>query len=142
MTQPLLDTPQTDPTTIFETFRGNHATELLTAAVAHFDLFAKLVGGPLAFDALRAALGLESRPATVLLVALRAMGLLTADAPLGRFDLTPLAREHLLPGGRFYVGDYVGLQSDSPSVLDMVERLRTNRPAGASAKPAGEGDDE
>jgi len=31
-----LDVPATDPTPIFELFRGSYATELLTAAVAHF----------------------------------------------------------------------------------------------------------
>ena len=31
-----------DPTPIFELFRGNYATELLTAAVAHFQLFERL----------------------------------------------------------------------------------------------------
>ena len=41
--------PTTDPTPIFELFRGVHATELLTAAVGHFDLFSLLRTGPLSF---------------------------------------------------------------------------------------------
>jgi predicted O-methyltransferase YrrM len=81
-------------------------------------------------DELRGDLGLAERPAVVLLTALRAMGLLAADAR-GRLDLTPLAREHLAPGGPFDVSDYVGLAADSPGVRELVERLRTNRPAGA-----------
>src|SRR5690349_5954567 len=113
-----LQFPQTDPTPISDLFRGNYATELLTAAVSHFDVFGRLAGGPMAFDALRAALGLEERPATVLLVALRAMGLLTVDGA-GRFDLTPLAREHLVAGGAFYMGDYLGLQAGSAGVREM-----------------------
>src|SRR6188768_272476 len=44
-----------------------------------------------------------------------------------------MAREHLLPGGRFDVGDYVGLAANAPGVLEMVERLKTNRPAGAKS---------
>ena len=36
---------------------------------------------------------------------------------------------HLLPAAVFDVGDYVGLAANSPGVLAMVERLRTNRPA-------------
>ena len=36
MTSPRpLVTPELDPTSIFEVFRGNYATELVTAAVAH-----------------------------------------------------------------------------------------------------------
>jgi SAM-dependent methyltransferase len=123
--------PRLDPTPIFETFRGNHATELLTAAVVHFDLFATLTPDPLSFDELRQRLGLEERPAVVLLTALRAFGLLTRDEA-DRLALTELAREHLVPGGPFDISSYIGLAGQSPGVLEMVERLRTNRPAGAS----------
>jgi ubiquinone/menaquinone biosynthesis C-methylase UbiE len=136
MPQSTLTPPTLDPTPIFEHFRGNYATELLVAAVAHFNLFAHLATGPLAFDDLRARLALEPRPANVLFTALCAMGLLTRT-PNHQFDLTPLAREHLSPGGTFYIGDYVGLAANSPGVVEMVERLRSNRPAGA--KPGGPG---
>ena len=64
----------------------------MTAAVAHFDVFRRVAARPLTFDELRAEIGLEARPATVLIVALRAMGLLSADAS-GRLGLTPVARE-------------------------------------------------
>ncbi len=137
MSRPALDAPRTDPTPIFEHFRGNHATELLTAAVAHFSLFGTLQReGPLTLGELRGAIGLEERPAIVLTTALRAMGLLGDDGT-GRIGLTDLAREHLVPGGAFDVGAYVGLMAESPGVLAMVERLRTSRPAGS--EPSGKG---
>lgn len=120
---------KTDPTPIFEIFRGNYGTELLTAAIAHFDLFGRLADGPRHEDDLRSELGLELRPATVLFTALRAFGLVRNGAD-GRIALTALAREHLTPGGEFDVNAYVGLAADSPAVLAMVERLRTNRPPG------------
>ncbi len=129
--------PSTDPTPIFELFRGLHATELLTAAVAHFDLFTRLTLTPLPFDALRGELELAERSAVVLLVALRAMGLVESDAgpdghlKAGKLRLTPLAAEHLVPDGAFYVGDYLSLLADKAGVVEMVERLRTNKPAGA-----------
>jgi predicted O-methyltransferase YrrM len=128
--------PQTDPTPIFELFRGNHATELLAAAVHHLRVFRTLSRGPLAFDELRGRMELAERPTNVLITALRAMGLVERH-PDGRLDLTPVAREHLVPGGAFDVSDYVGLAANGPGVLEMVERLRTNRPAGA--KPGGTG---
>ena len=53
--------PVTDPTYIFEFFRGAYATELLTAAVAHFNLFGRLAHGPLTFNELRSSLGLAER---------------------------------------------------------------------------------
>ena len=123
-----LDHPTTDPTPIFEAFRGSYATELLTAAVAHFDLFGRLARQPMALADLAAQLRLADRPANVLVTALRALGLLAAD-DAQRLQLTPVAREHLLPGAAFDVGDYVGLAAQSPGVLAMVERLRMNRPA-------------
>ena len=52
-----LHAPASDPAPIFEIFRGNYATELLTAAVAHFGLFEKLASGPLSPGDSRRATG-------------------------------------------------------------------------------------
>jgi hypothetical protein len=131
-----LSAPQVDPTPIFEIFRGSYGTELLTAAVAHFNVFDRLARTPLSFDDLRQTLGLAERPAHVLCTALQAFGLLVADAER-RLSLTDLAREHLVPGAMFDVGDYVGLAADAPGVRAMVERLRSNRPAGVEQDAAG-----
>jgi predicted O-methyltransferase YrrM len=131
-----LATPTLDPTPIFEIFRGSCGTELLTAAVAHFDVFSHFRDGPLSVDAARNRLGLAERPAVVLFTALRAFELLL-DASDGRLELSQLAREHLLPGGPFDVSDYIGLAAENPGVKEMVERLRTNRPAGASSPDRG-----
>jgi predicted O-methyltransferase YrrM len=128
--------PSIDPTSIFEIYRGHYGTELLTAAISHFNLFGRLAPAPLAFHDLRRELGLAERPAVVLLTALRAFGLLVKDGK-DRFDLSPLAREHLVPGGPYDVSDYIGLVAKSPGVLAMVERLQSNRPVGA--KPADSG---
>ncbi len=121
--------PQHDPAPIFEMIRGNYATELLAAAVTHFKVFEHLKGEPHSFSNLRRKMGLAERPASVLLTALKAMGLLvkTDDA---RLALTPMAREHLT-GGPFDVSDYVALNGQSASVIEMVRRLRTNQPLNA-----------
>jgi predicted O-methyltransferase YrrM len=121
--------PTTDPTPIVELFRGNYATELLTAAVSHFDVFGKLSKRAMTLDEVGAAIGLAPRAAIVLITALRAMKFIEPDGS-GRLTLTAVAREHLVPGERFYFGDYIGLRADAPGTLGMVERLRTNRPAG------------
>src|SRR4051812_15833937 len=94
--------PEIDPTPIFEIVRGSYATELLTAAVAHFNLFGRIAQQPISLADLGAALGLAERPVIVLTTALRSFGLLQADAQ-GRLGVTELAREHLLPGGAFDV---------------------------------------
>src|SRR5207244_2396941 len=49
-----------------------------------------------------------------------------------RLMLTPLSREHLVPASEFDVSGYVSLAAGSPAVREMIERLRTNRPAGVS----------
>ena len=128
--------PQTDPTPIFEHFRAGFASNLLTAAVGHFRIFELLAGRSMTFPELRAALQLEQRPATVLITALRAMSLITADGA-GRFALSPLAMEQLSPDGYFSIAGYIALASDSPAVVELVERLRTNRPANSVDKNAG-----
>jgi len=135
MTQQLTP-PVSDPTSIFELFRGSYGTELLTAAVAHFDLFGRLAKQPRTLAELQADLSLAERPAIVLTTALRAMLLLEKDAT-GRFCLTPIAAEHLVRGEEFDVGSYLSLAATSPGVVEMVERLRTNRPAGLSGDEAG-----
>ena len=130
--------PQNDPTPIFELYRGNYASELLVAAVAHFKLFARLADAPMPLAELREALTLQQRPFVVLLTALRAMELLSVNNG-GLVELTLLAREHLLPGGEFYVGDYLGLSADSPGVQAMIERLVTNLPQGQQPEEQGVG---
>ncbi|WP_425617590.1 methyltransferase [Anatilimnocola sp. NA78] len=130
-----LAAPKLDPTSLFELFRGSYATELLTAAVTHFRLFESLGSGNLSAFELQTKLKLAKRPFVVLTTALRAMQLL--EVVDGRFQLTPLAREHLLPASPHYVGDYIGLAAASPGVKEMVERLQTNRPANAAADDGG-----
>jgi hypothetical protein len=128
--------PRVDPTPIFETFRGNYATELLTAAVAHFNVCGRLAAGPRAAADLRHDLGLAERPAAVLFTALRALGLLVEDGD-GQLGLSDLAREHLVPGEAFDVSGYIGLAADGSGVREMVERLRSNRPAGGKLERPG-----
>ena len=123
VTQP----PKTDPSPIFEFFRGSFGSELLTAAVAHFPVFGTLAERPQPFAEFREALGLSERPAIVLTTALKAFGLI--EEREGRLQLTELANEHLAPGGYFNISDYIGLAAESPGVLEMVARLKSNRPA-------------
>ena len=57
--------------------------------------------------------------------------------PDGQLAPTALAAEHLVSGNEFDVSDYLGLAATSPGVLEMVERLRSNRPAGLDDDGAG-----
>ena len=130
--------PTISPTPLFDLFRGNYATGLLVAAVAEFGVFSALAGDPLDFNQLKVATRLQDRPLTVLLTALRAMNTLTRELDQ-RYTLTPLAREHLLPGGDYFIGDYFGLARDSADIRELIIRFRTNRPKGADEAGAGTG---
>ncbi len=72
---------------------------------------------------------------TVLVTALAPSGC-SSGMPRGgsTFRTRPRA---LLPGGEFDVSGYIGIAADSPGVLEMVERLRTNRPAGEADDESG-----
>lgn len=122
------DCSETDPTSILEHYRGAYGTQLLVAAVAHFDLFSHLSSGPIHLEDLRETLQLRPRPFTVLTTALRAMDLLTVSD--GQVAATPHALAHLT-ARPFDMRDYIGLMATSPDVLAMVERLRSDRPAGS-----------
>jgi len=136
MTTPSLVPPSRDPAPLFELFRGNHATELLTAAVAHFNLFRQFPSQKSSLSQLREQLGLAERPVMVLLTALCAFGLLRREEQ-GNYSMTDLARDHLTPGSPFDISGYIGLAAETPGVLAMVERLRTNRPAGTEPTEQG-----
>lgn len=127
-----------DPAPLFEWFRGCHATELLVAATSHLGLFRELGDGAWTMEELGGRLGLARRPMQVLVTALRAMGTLVRRED-GRLEATTLAREHLNSASPYYVGDYFALASGSPGVRAMVERLRTDRPAGADGSGGGVG---
>jgi hypothetical protein len=120
---------------LFELFRGNYATELLTAAITPLGVFARLARAPRTFAEWRGDLDLAERPAQVLLTALRAFGLIVIED--SRLTLTPLARDHLVPGSPLDVSAYMALAADSPGVREMVERLRSNQPAGGKADRPG-----
>jgi ubiquinone/menaquinone biosynthesis C-methylase UbiE len=138
MSDTLLSPPQIDPTSIFEHFRGAHGTELLTAAVAHFNVFGRLADSARTATELQRDLELQDRPAVVLFTALKAMGLVRENSS-GQLELTELSAGHLVPGAAFDVGNYVGLAASSPGVLTMVDLLKTNRPLGSGDEGSGVG---
>lgn len=128
--------PTTDPSALFDLFRGNYATELLTAATCHFDLFNRWGSSPRSFADFCREFTLSDRAGTVLLTALRAFGLMAKTGP-DAFDLTPLSREHLLRSSPFDVSGYFGPASQNTGVLSLVHQLQSNRPARVSSAGPG-----
>lgn len=128
--------PAIDPAPIFEHYRGIYGTALLSAAICEFKLFERLSRQPRHEQELIAELKLSPRAGNVLLVAMRAMGLLTTGQD-GSVALSDLAREHLVPGSPFDVSDYVSQANNTEAVREMIERLRTNKPAGSKPQEQG-----
>ena len=131
-----LDLPLNDPTSLFQIYRGKYGTALLVAASHHLDVFGTLASHALTFEEASDHLELSCRAGIVLFVALRALGLLATDSH-NRLMLTPLAQEYLVTGASCDLRDYLALEADSPAVMEMVNCLRTSRPANISANVPG-----
>lgn len=127
MSHALLQDPATDPTSIYRARDGIYAVDLLTAAIAHLDLFTWLAEHPSTTGAICAHFGLHQRPADVLLTLTRALGLTTSAG--GVEHLTLRAREHLVASSPWYIAPYYAALKDRPQTLDMLKVLRTGKPA-------------
>lgn len=101
-----------------------------TLAVAHeLDLFTRLSGtdGTTAGE-LAASLGIDERPADMLLIGCCALGLLHKRGE--RYRNTQLSEEHLVPGRESYFGGLVAMADRRlyPGWGRLAEAVRTNRP--------------
>jgi SAM-dependent methyltransferase len=126
-----------DPTALYRVRDGAYAADLLIGAVAEFDVFSWLAAhGAVPAAALRAGLGLAERPTDVLLTYCAALGLVDRDIDADdRIELTELGRRHLVAGSPFDLRPYYASLAERPAVGELVEVLRTDRPAAwASAK--------
>jgi 2-polyprenyl-3-methyl-5-hydroxy-6-metoxy-1,4-benzoquinol methylase len=123
----LLAAPSTDPTPIYRYRDGLYAADLLTAALVHMDFFTWLANHPSTFEQICSELELKSRPTDVMLTLFTAMDYLENRS--GVFQLTPLAREHLVKDSPFYIGPYYASLKDRPVCKDMLSALRTDRVA-------------
>jgi hypothetical protein len=101
-----------------------------TLAAAHeLDLFTRLsAGGGLTIDHAARELGIEQRPAEMLLTGCAALGLLAKDGE--SYVNSPLAEEYLVRGKPYYFGGWVQMLDTRlyPGWGKLGEALRTNRP--------------
>jgi hypothetical protein len=73
------------------------------------------------------SLALKERPVDVMLTLFTAMDLVRKDGDT--YFLTELAKEHLVSTSPWCIGPYFASVKDRPVCLDMVEVLRTGKPA-------------
>jgi SAM-dependent methyltransferase len=123
----LLAEPSTDPLPLYRVRDGIVAADLLGAAVAHLDFFTWLADHPSTLGAICAHFEIHTRPADVMMTLFHAMGLVTTAG--GCFHLTLRAREHLVTGSPWNLGPYYVSMKDRPQTLDMLNVLRTGKPA-------------
>lgn len=119
--------PATDPLEIYRLRDGFYATDLVAAALVHFDFFSWLAKRPADVPTICRELQISARPADVMLTLFAALGFV--ESREGVFQVTPLAREHLVSSSPFFVGPYYAALKERPVCKDYVEVLRTGRPA-------------
>jgi hypothetical protein len=123
----LTSAPQTDPTSIYRCRDGLYATDLLTVALVELDFFSWIADRAIDLREACATFDLQPRPVDVMLTLLCAMGLLEKSG--GLFRLTSAGREHLVRSSPWFIGPYFASLRDRPVCHDLMEVLRTGRPA-------------
>jgi SAM-dependent methyltransferase len=119
--------PATDPLEIYRYRDGLYAVDLLTAALTEFDFFTWLAAHPSDTATICRELGISERPTDVMLTLFAANDFVRCVA--GVFEVTSLAREHLVSTSPWYLGPYYASLKERPVVRDFVKILRTGKPA-------------
>jgi SAM-dependent methyltransferase len=123
----LTRSPNSDPSELFRYRDGIRAPELLGAAVIELDFFSWLAKSPTDAKAICASLGLAERPVDVMLTLFSAMGLVEKSGAV--FHLTETAREFLVSDSPWFVGPYYSSLGGRPGCRDLLEVLRSGKPA-------------
>lgn len=119
--------PHTDPTQIYRYRDGLYAHDLLITALVWLDLFTWLDKNPGNVDHICRSLQLTPRATDVMLTLFVAQQLL--ERRDGQFFLTPTAREHLVATSAWFIGPYYASLKERPVCKDLLQVLRTGRPA-------------
>ena len=131
----LLQAPSTSPASLYRYRDGLYAADLLTAAIVELDFFTWLAAHPSTFDAICAHFGIHPRPADVMLTLLVARGYV--ERSHGVFEVSAIAREHLVSSSPWHLGPYFAALKERPFVQDFVRVLRSGQPASWGGNAAG-----
>lgn len=123
----LIQSPAHDPTTLYRYRDSLYAEDLLIVGLVSLDFFTALASAPRTFEEICRRHELQVRPADVMLTLFRAMGLI--ELRDNRYEITPVAREHLVHGSPWFLGPYYASLHDRPVVKDLLRVLRTDHPA-------------
>jgi precorrin-6B methylase 2 len=128
----LVRLPKNDPTELFRYRDGIYAAELLAAAVTGLDFFSWLAKSPASAKTICSALGLTERPVDVMLTLFSAMRMVEKSGDT--FRLTETAREFLVRDSQWFLGPYYSSFVDHPMCRDLLDVLRSGKPAGWASR--------
>ena len=123
----LTKTPQSDPTAIYRHRDALYATEMLIVALKGIDFFTWLSEGSQTLESICEHYGFDSRPVDVMTTFFVASEWLERDGD--QYSLSQMAREHLVESSPWFIGPYFPPLADRPIATDLLELLKTGKPA-------------
>jgi len=128
----LTTVPTTDPSSIYRHRDALYASDMLIVALKSLDLFTHIAHNPQTLETICQTFSIHRRPADVLTTFLVASGWLVCNE--GVFEVSQSAREFLVKGSPWYIGPYFPPTSDRPIARDLLECLRTDKPANFASR--------
>jgi predicted O-methyltransferase YrrM len=129
----LTQAPSTDPSILYRSRDELYATDMLIAGLTGLDFFTRLDAHPGTVEEIARQFGFHTRPVDVMTTLFVAMGLLERVGETLR--TTGVAREHLVATSPWFMGPYFPKISDRPIARDLIEVLRTGKPARFASRP-------
>ena len=129
----LPDPPTTNPTLLYEHRDRICVTDLLIVAIAELDLFSEIEREPVSVAELATRLEVAERPLDVLITLAAALGLVQRGPVV---TCTDLARQHLVRGTPFFLGPYYASLKTRPQIGQMLDVVRTGKPASWGGTPS------
>jgi SAM-dependent methyltransferase len=127
--------PNASPNKILQLRESAFATDLFITAVSYFDFFNHLDKYPGNINDICIRLGIQSRPADVMLTLFKAYGLIKEKR--GIYILSGAAHDYLVERSAYDLSSYVSSLKDSPVCQAMRQVLETGRPANWAAAKSG-----
>ena len=124
--------PLTDPSPFYRSRDELYADDMFIAALQGFDFFTWLDAHPSSVPEIARHFGVHERPVDVMTTLFVARALLERDGATLR--VTALAKEHLVSSSRWFLGPYFPRLNDRPIAVDLVEILKTDKPANYASR--------
>ncbi|RZN34204.1 MAG: methyltransferase [Methanosarcinales archaeon] len=133
----LAEVPRTDPSNLLRLRDGVYAGDLFVTAVAYLDFFSWLDNnaGDADLRGICSSLQIEERPADVMLTLFKSLNLIVEGD--GGYCLTELSRDHLAGSSPWFLGPYISSLKGMSVCGEMLEVLKTGKPANWGAGKGG-----